>query len=283
VHYIFNLAAASSRHSSLNICLVSSWARHIALPHLFHTVILRNYAFSSLFEQVLLHHPYNSIGSVAPFVKNIWVEPNASYSFDFIPIYEACDNLTHLVWDYHVLRGYLCITQTSYDGETRLSDRAFNFTHDLHMTFIEKQYSIRPISTFPERISTLFRRVTHIRVATLGFGYTITNTSYFSRLSHLSVPFCNRDPEPFETDTDRRRPSDLQPLLDPARKSLKMLVVVIVKNVVQGVDREELEEWVRGVRQTDRRLYVVEGHSLQFQDEWEEEMRGGESIWERAI
>lgn len=137
VHYIFNLAAASSIAALiLNICLVSSWARHIALPHLFHTVILRNYVFSSLFEQVLLHHPYNSIGSVAPFVKNIWVEPNASYSFDFIPIYEACDNLTHLVWDYHVLRGYLCITQTSYDGETRLSDRAFNFTHDLHMTFI---------------------------------------------------------------------------------------------------------------------------------------------------
>jgi hypothetical protein len=62
-----------------------------------------------------------------------------------------------------------------------------------------------------------------------------------------------------------------------------MLVVVIVKDVVQGVDREELEEWVRGVRKTDRRLYVLEGHSLHFRDEWEEEMRGGESIWERAI
>src|ERR1700729_2148980 len=43
VHYIFNLAAASLQHSSLNICLVSSWVCHIALPHLFHTVILSNY------------------------------------------------------------------------------------------------------------------------------------------------------------------------------------------------------------------------------------------------
>jgi hypothetical protein len=281
VHYIFDLAAASSRHSSLNICLVSSWAHHIALPYLFHTVILRTFAFSKLFER-LLHHPYNSIGSVAPFVKNIWIESHATYSWDFIPIYEACDSVTHLAWNYHVLRGYLRLTQpSSYDdGETRLSDRAFNFTHDLHMTFIGKQYSIKPLS---DRISTLFHRVTHIRLATLGFGYTIANTSYFDRLSHLSVPFCNRDPVPFESDTERRRPSDLQHLLDPTRKSLKMLVVVIVKDVVQGVDREELEEWVRGVRKTDRRLYVLEGHSLHFRDEWEEEMRGGESIWERAI
>jgi hypothetical protein len=38
-----------------------------------------------------------------------------------------------------------------------------------------------------------------------------------------------------------------------------------------------------GMQQTDQRLHVIEGHSQYFQDEWEEKMRGGESIWERAI
>jgi hypothetical protein len=88
-------------------------------------------------------------------------------------------------------------------------------------------------------------------LATLRFGYTISNTSYFSRLSHLSVPFYNHDSEPIETDIDGHRPSDLQPLLDPTHKVLKMLVVVIVKDVVKGVDWEELEEWVCRVQQTD--------------------------------
>jgi hypothetical protein len=62
-----------------------------------------------------------------------------------------------------------------------------------------------------------------------------------------------------------------------------MLVVPIIKDVIEEADREELEKWVHKVRQTDRRLYIVEGHSLHFRDEWEKEMRGGESIWDKAI
>ena len=40
VHHILRMAAASSRRSSLDICLVSSWARRIARPHLFHTIVI---------------------------------------------------------------------------------------------------------------------------------------------------------------------------------------------------------------------------------------------------
>jgi hypothetical protein len=66
-------------------------------------------------------------------------------------------------------------------------------------------------------------------------------------------------------------------------QSLKMLVVAVLVDLITEVDRVEIEKWLREVRQADQRLYMVERHSRDFRDEWENEMRGGETVWDRAI
>jgi hypothetical protein len=66
---------------------------------------------------------------------------------------------------------------------------------------------------------------------------------------------------------------------------LKVLVVAVVKDAVDPVEYEKLEEWVRKTRKTDDRVYLAEtpSHKFVFQDEWEAEMRGEDSIWDRAV
>ena len=63
-----------------------------------------------------------------------------------------------------------------------------------------------------------------------------------------------------------------------------MLVVAMSDKVVRKGYWKKLERWVREVRETDRRVYLVEGGRLGgFLEEWEDEVRGGESIGDRAV
>lgn len=49
-------------------------------------------------------------------------------------------------------------------------------------------------------------------------------------------------------------------------------------------NRKQLDRWLRKVRETDGRIYSVEcGDLSDFLKEWEDEVRGGESIWDRAV
>jgi hypothetical protein len=93
----------------------------------------------------------------------------------------------------------------------------------------------------------------------------------FSRLSHLSVPYCLGG---------HHKAKDLQHFLD--LKPLQMLVITVAKDVIKNGRWKRLEKWVRKTRETDGRVYVVERGPI-FRDEWELEMRGGDSIWDRAL
>jgi len=61
-----------------------------------------------------------------------------------------------------------------------------------------------------------------------------------------------------------------------------MLVAVIMQDLD---DRAPAKEFLAATRKVDSRLYFVESHcqGVDIQSEWEVEMRGGESIWEKAI
>jgi len=273
VHHILSLAAAASRHSSLNICLVASWARHIALPHLFHTVVITDDTYTFEFNAL---HPSLPANSRATSVRNVWLGPGCTNWRGARTICERSHDVIHLALNHYVAHSLML--STAMQREVGSANKP---SHDLHLTFIERQLPLEPLFRF-NSTPLLLDRVTQIRFVALEFHSMQQNIGYFSRLSYLSVPYLDRVPVNDRCiGPDQRRPSDLQYFLN--LHSLKMLVVPIIKDVIEEADREELEKWVHKVRQTDRRLYIVEGHSLHFRDEWEKEMRGGESIWDKAI
>jgi hypothetical protein len=56
-----------------------------------------------------------------------------------------------------------------------------------------------------------------------------------------------------------------------------MLVIVMAHVTL----RKRFEGWMRKTRAKDSRIYFVELHDSELQDEWEKEVRGGESIWDQ--
>ena len=66
--------------------------------------------------------------------------------------------------------------------------------------------------------------------------------------------------------------------------SLTMLVIVLSVQAAQRGHWKRLGRWVRKTREMDGRVYIVEeGRPDDLQEEWEDELRGGESIWDKAV
>jgi len=95
----------------------------------------------------------------------------------------------------------------------------------------------------------------------------------FGRLSHVSVPYYFGGQHYLK---------ELRCFL--SLRALTMLVVAIGDAVVRKGYWKKLGRWVREVRETDGRVYLVEGcRSGGFREEWEDKVRGKESIWDRAV
>ena len=102
---------------------------------------------------------------------------------------------------------------------------------------------------------------------------TLTHLDNFSHLTHFSVPYCLGG---------THNAKELSHFL--TLPSLTMLVIVLSVQAAQRGHWKRLGRWVRKTRETDGRVYIVEGCQLsELQAEWEDEVRGGESIWDRAV
>ncbi|KIM77977.1 hypothetical protein PILCRDRAFT_607199 [Piloderma croceum F 1598] len=267
VRHILGFAAAASRHASRNICLVAPWARDIALPYLFHTVVLNDKESYIKFRKYL-HSPESYIPSNFDFkfsptvlVRNLWVEGIRYDPRCIFPIYQSCDNLTHLALSVDLFNWLLNL---STPGLSEISDRASSRSPDLQVTFLSSMLGV--IDT----PSPIYKRVTHICLTSA--SVVERHISSFTRLSHISMP-CRG--------MSHRNQAHLRRFL--GLKTLKMVVVVVLEDVVRTEDREDLKGWVRGVRQTDSRVYMVERHSSRIREDWENEMRGGDSMWDMAV
>ena len=60
-------------------------------------------------------------------------------------------------------------------------------------------------------------------------------------------------------------------------------MVAGVRKPLQQAHWKRLQEWVRAKRRRDRRVFFVEVPAMDIQAEWETEMRGGKSLWNRAF
>ena len=95
VHHILNLAAAVSRYSALALYLVSTWVRRIALPHLFHTSVIKD---SKSFEQFkdITHLPSDFDFCAASAVHNFWIDSHHFEIGDLMSISMNYNNLIHI-------------------------------------------------------------------------------------------------------------------------------------------------------------------------------------------
>ncbi|KIM74643.1 hypothetical protein PILCRDRAFT_828065, partial [Piloderma croceum F 1598] len=281
VNIIFVLAAQSSRHACLDLCLVASWARQIALPHLFCTLVAKDHGVK--FQKYLADPPYVPINTrinAASLVKNVWMplEGHPATTDSVLDVFENCHNLMHMALSIHCF--FKLIRATSPPPlepvERTVSGPAPECDRDIHLTMLCAT-SFR--WAFPEywrpnflHRSPLYDRITHIRVETLSSYRTRYDLRHFSRLSHLSVPYYN---------SIQHIAEQLDDFLE--LRSLEMFVVAGVRKPFQEAHWRRLEKWVLAQRREDKRVFFVEVPAMDIQVEWEREMRGGESIWERAI
>jgi hypothetical protein len=193
---------------------------------------------------------------------------------EILTIFDACECITHLALQYFHLEALIrCSSQLDYRSKKIISNRFVTRNQDLHLTLLDLpwdgwlEYGVTSDTT---RRSPIFDRVTHMRLKSLKY-YNTPNLHYFSRLSHFCVPYCLGG---------RHKPKQLQPFLD--LQSLEMFVIAVAEDVVEKGYWKRLEKWVRKTRETDGRVYLVESGS-NFRDKWENEMRGGESIWDQAV
>jgi len=157
-----------------------------------------------------------------------------------------------------------------------ISGLALDDNRELHLTMLGATSFSWAFREFwhPDitRRSPLYDRITHIRVETVNSFKTRHKLHNFRRLSHLSVPYYN---------SSQHEAKHLDDFLE--LRSLEMFVVAGVRKPLQQAHWERLQEWVRVKRQTDKRVFLVEVPAMDIQAEWEMEMRGGESIWDRAF
>jgi hypothetical protein len=280
VQRIFHLAAASSRQSCLSICLVASWARHIALRYLFRTIVIKDIFSFSRFEKNIANSPYSP--TTASVVNGVWMENDGRGHYDqILTVMEACDNITHLAMQTGFFHSLVCSSSPRVDshiGEKRIPRRALARNQDLRLTILGADHSSSSwaLRQYHEddlmSRSPIFNMVTHIRLTAICLYKPNIRLDHFSRLSHFAVPYYD------DSYHDARH---LQPLLQ--LESLKMLVISVPNKVNGEVQWKGLDKWVRKIREMDDRVYLVGRPSTFLRDEWESEMRGGECIWERAV
>lgn len=273
VYEIFHTTARLSTTFCLTLCQVSTWARQLALPHLYSTVITKTHGTTSQYNRRLhkaASDPSNGCFEPKTALRSIW---NESVADRIVTIFEECDNLVHIAL--HADNLHWLAHASSPIGQNRLPHDAITRKQDLHLVIIKgNNWSLtRFINDNPTLTTPLFSKITHLRLGEIDNYRTRLAISHFTRLTHLAVPFWKMP--------DAHDLSEFNRVL--MHQSLECLVIVIVTDLVAVEDRSRLEEWFQEKCKTERRVFLIDSQSDAIQREWEEEVRGGESIWGRAL
>jgi hypothetical protein len=287
---ILNFAAASSKDFCLSMCLVSSWARHLALKHLLSTIVITSHEKAMNFEAYLrslrrLHCPNRDPASL---IRGLWVEESTFNGF-WDGILDTFTNLTHLAITGEELSRNLTqpAIQVLYpkSNGTPSESRDFDLTILNAFYFLSQQYRYSSLKNTPSTIP-LFQNVTHV-VLSRCYSYTLIATALqpFHRLTHLAVPFC--------ADFPHLRLGHLQEKV-LANISLQVLVIALCAcdEGVCSVGRNDAKHWVKKVRRVDGRITCVVGKTASlahwrkngdaWKTDWKADMVTGESFWEQA-
>jgi len=263
---------------------VASWARQIALPRLFRTLVAKDHGAN--FRKYLANRPYvpfNTNINPPSLVENLWMPLQGHDITDSVlDAFENCHNIAHMALTIDCFHKLICATSSlplrSEHEKRKVSGPALDGHSDLHLTMLGATSFNWAFKEYWDSSATirspLYDRITHIRVETVNSYKTPRRQKlhHFSRLSHLSLPYYN------STQHKARRLDEFLKL-----RSLEMFVVAGVTKPLQQAHWKRLEEWVREKRRVDKRVFFVEIPAMDIQAGWEEEIRGEESIWDRAF
>jgi len=115
----------------------------------------------------------------------------------------------------------------------------------------------------------MFEKITHLRLDDIGDYQTFLDVSHFTSLTHIAIPWYNPTKHPL---------NELNRIL--ALPTIVCLVIVIYIPFASSSEAEVVREWVASRNLSY--IYVIETKRSLVQEEWEEEARGGLSIWEKA-
>ncbi|KAF8876159.1 hypothetical protein BD779DRAFT_1475761 [Infundibulicybe gibba] len=125
-----------------------------------------------------------------------------------------------------------------------------------------------------------FRRITHLRLegpAGLEVGMHL---DHMDRLTHLAIPFPNT-----EEDLELVLEEHLTGMLDVLERTSVEVFVIVLSLEVQPEDQcQDIEKWVCEVRNKGASgVYVVRTVYDDLEEEWDAEVKGGVTMWKRAV
>ncbi|KAJ8690247.1 hypothetical protein PTI98_011696 [Pleurotus ostreatus] len=279
VWHIFEHAARSSTSTCKTLCLVNSWCRQLVLPYLFSTVILPTEAAVKDFRSMIFlqANPNDDptatrvsqrlrLPDFAPseHVQNLWMEEAHS---GVQKVMESCYNAEHVAMDQesflHLM--YMPLVRSYFTPEPSRPERS----HPLQVVVIDSDSRWNRASRQGRLQGLLSTGLSHIRLASpMARDSDALDIAPFPQLTHFAMPLSSclaQDPDVVS-----------RLLQNP---TLKMVVCVI-----SGANERELARvWCRDVRRGCTNAYLVESSGLDLQEQWEAEVRGGKTIWEKAL
>jgi hypothetical protein len=275
VQEFLRYAARLSTGFCLTLCRVSSWTRRLALPYLYSTVILKTYAHSNHFLECLFRSPFSSIQphfDPKKAVRSLWLEP-VQVLDSFVSVFEECDNLTNIAL--HGDNLLWLVYTSSAEGLNRLSHDTIMRKQDLDLVIVKgnEEWDNSFFASNPALNTPVFHKIARLRLTRIDDYERRLRISHFSRLTHFAVP-CYNDAHNISLFNSRVL----------GHSFLEVFVIVLYWS--RDDIRAKVQQWVQETRKIERSLkvYVVEsGHDVtEVRKGWEEEVRGGQSFWDKA-
>ncbi|KAJ8457619.1 hypothetical protein ONZ51_g11421 [Trametes cubensis] len=299
---IFEATARASRDGAHAISLVCQWARDLALPHLFATVVHRSRPSFSVTLSSGQRRPSQSRpapGSLKQghLVRNLWTESTGvaqpSAEEDIIRVCPNVENIALMSSSLRTLSQALQARAAASRKEGRAPDDAFlhrlrsitlvthTFRYDWHFLVGAQLHDG----------SQLLHNITHLRVLNMKVS-SFCPHNLLPNLTHLALPYLDLGNN-FEQDVLRLPNGVLE------HRSLQMIVLTVEeekwltnpwyqiarypgKNTASP--REAFCTLARWAQQRDERLYVVLSPRTGVDpcQEWVDAARGGISLWDAA-
>ncbi|KII83403.1 hypothetical protein PLICRDRAFT_452163 [Plicaturopsis crispa FD-325 SS-3] len=182
---ILDIAAASSITTALALCLVSSWARKLARPHLLDTVVLSTNAETNAFQYAVLQAP--DCADTRALVRHLWVARDGDLD-------EALGHLTGLT-DLAITAPQLFYATC---GDDHRNVPAPEISHGVRLTLLPSPFSgpfLERLFSWEHTNPALLARTTHLSIVLhadndtshVAIFWVSNSLEHFPRLTHLAV------------------------------------------------------------------------------------------------
>ncbi|KII83396.1 hypothetical protein PLICRDRAFT_180475 [Plicaturopsis crispa FD-325 SS-3] len=297
--YIFHLAAASSTQACLSLCLVASWTRALALPHLLRTVTLDTPQRLLLFAHLISPSPSPSS---SPFPSS---SPSSTYTAPVRPPYPkfrhahlvraihihqsasprrpallaslltACPHLTHLALPAHLLATLIGHTSRATHNWRPRDVRLTVIPGSLDFFWMGRAVGVVEDAGMGEGkdgedggkggLSPLCKAVTHLCLGSTSATPRLLRA--FPRLTHLALPL------PPSSSSSSHAPFKVDPrtplALAAGAPNVQYVAILLSPAQARALGREGVERWVRASRRVDRRVYTLVFPPQAIGEDWE--------------